>query len=302
MTAFTIPRAHRADDTSRAAAIEMLGGEEALDALVRDGLPVGPGDRFDSRDLFNFALRSGGGKTVPEQAFAFALRWMRSPAEALLKPRTSNFSLALKCSCTPTALARPRPEPYGGSVSDLTADDPTALQSPNDLVLARELSATVRTEGELVPLRSPLLRDEVEAFADLGVRWVKLPDSLREDVDLVTDHRVATCESASLHLARRFRDAGYLADTRIGWVIGMLDLVHAWVEVVDDDGVTKVVDPIFALLADLVPGANPLLTDPAVALRTNRLIPTGLAVGGRVAVHACATAPRTKITPAKEKP
>ncbi|MEJ2856442.1 MULTISPECIES: hypothetical protein [unclassified Saccharothrix] len=294
MTAFAIPLAHRQDDTSRAAAIEMLGGADALDALVRGGLPVGPDDRFDSRDLFNFALRSGGGRTVPEQAFAFALRWMRSPAEALLEPRTSRFSLSLTCSCDPVALARPRTEPYGGSVSGLTSDE--------DLVPTRDLTATVRTVGSLVPLRSEILRDEVEAFANLGVRWVKLPDTLREDVDLVTAQRVATCESASLYLARRFRDAGYLADTRIGWVLGMLDLVHAWVEVVDDDGVTKVVDPIFALLADLVPGANPLLTDPAVALRTNRLVPTGLTVGGRVAVHACAAAPRTKITPVKETP
>lgn len=296
MTAFTIPWAHRSDDTSRAAAIEMLGGEDALDALVRDGLPVGPGDRFDSRDLFNFALRAGGGRTVPEQAFAFALRWMRSSAEALLEPRTSRFSLTLHCSCPAVALARPRTQAHGGAVTDLIADD------DNDLVPTRELTATVRTVGSLLPLRSPVLRDEAQAFADLGVRWVKLPDTLREDVGLVTGRRVATCESASLYLARRFRDAGYLAETRIGWVLGMLDLVHAWVEVVDDDGVTKVVDPIFALLADLVPGANPLLTDPAVALRTNRLVPTGLAVGGRVAVHACATAPRTKITPVKETP
>ncbi|NUT93712.1 MAG: hypothetical protein HOY78_16995 [Saccharothrix sp.] len=290
MTAFAIPLAHRQDDTSRAAAIEMLGGADALDALVRGGLPVGPDDRFDSRDLFNFALRSGGGRTVPEQAFAFALRWMRSPAEALLEPRTSRFSLSLPCDCDPVALARPHLEPHGGSVRDTTTDS------------THEFTATIRTTGSLVPLRSEILRDEVEAFADLGVRWVKLPDALREDVDLVTSQRVATCESASLYLARRFRDAGYLADTRIGWVLGMLDLVHAWVEVVDDDGVTKVVDPIFALLADLVPGANPLLTDPAVALRTNRLIPTGLSVGGRVAVHACGAAPRTKITPVKETP
>ncbi|MFI9812472.1 hypothetical protein [Saccharothrix variisporea] len=289
MTAFAIPLAHRQDDTSRAAAIEMLGGADALDALVRGGLPVGPDDRFDSHDLFNFALRSGGGRTVPEQAFAFALRWMRSPAEALLEPRTSRFSLSLTCSCDPVTLARPHAEPYGGSVSDVTA-------------ATRELTATVRTVGSLVPLRSEILRDEVEAFANLGVRWVKLPDALREDVDLVTAHRVATCESASLYLARRFRDAGYLADTRIGWVLGMLDLVHAWVEVVDDDGVTKVVDPVFALLADLVPGANPLLTDPAVALRTNRLVPTDLTVGGRVAGHACGATPRTKITPVKETP
>jgi hypothetical protein len=132
------------------------------------------------------------------------------------------------------------------------------------------------------------------------VRWVKLPDALREDETLVETHRIATCESASRYLVRKLEQAGLTANTRIGWVVGMLDLVHAWVEVVDEDGVTKVLDPVFGLFARTVPNANPELTSLTSALRTNRLVPTALRVGGRVATHPCPNARfTTKIQPAK---
>jgi hypothetical protein len=283
---YLIPAEHHVPDTDRAAAAQLLGCDEpALDALVHKGLTVRE-DRFDSRDLFNLALHSGTGRTVPEQAFAFSLRWMRGSTEALLAPRTLSFTLTANCSCADVELAVPRPDLYGGTATEVVA--------------ATTVTATIRTEGRAVPLRSPVLRGLVEEVAGLGVRWVKLPDALREDESLVTSHRVATCESASRWLARRCRAAGYAATTRIGWVVGMLDLVHAWVEVTDDDGETKVVDPVFALFAATVPGANPLLTDPAVALRTNRLVPTALEVGGRVARHGCDLPVTVRINPVKE--
>jgi hypothetical protein len=281
---FLIPPEHHVGDTDRVTAAQILGcTDDALDSLVHNGLTV-DGDRFDSRDLFNLGLHSGTGRSVPEQAFAFTLRWMRAPTEDLLAPRTSRFSLSLSCDCPSATFAEPT----------CTVAEPE--------VTSTTLTTTIRTVGARTELRSHPLRELVREFAGLGVRWVKLPDALREDEDLLLSHRVATCESASRYLARRCREAGIPAVTRIGWVIGMLDLVHAWVEVTDDDGETKVVDPIFTLFATTIPGANPLLTDPTVALRTNRLVPTDLPVGGRVALHGCAAPVTTKITLVKEKP
>lgn len=282
---FLIPREHHVADTPRAEAARILDcTEEALDAFVRSGLLVRDG-RFDSRDLFNLGLHSGTGRTLPEQAFAYALRWMRSPTEDLLAPRTSRFSVTLGCSCTGALFAPPR------------------CPRVDDLVITeRCVTATIGTEGSLVPLRSLALIDIVRDFAGLGLRWMKLPEPLRQDEDLVLSHRVASCDSASRYLVRRCAEAGLRARTRIGWVIGMLDLVHAWVEVTDSDGVTKIIDPIFALFATTLPDANPVLTDPTVSLRTNRLIPTDLSVGGRVAQHDCDTPATIKITQLKEKP
>lgn len=290
---YLIPPEHHVPDTDRITATQILCCDDrTLDALVHSGLTVRD-DRFDGRDLFNVGLHSGTGRTAPEQAFAFSLRWMRSSADALIEPRRLGFTLTANCTCTRVSLAVPRPDLYGGAV------DPVP---ETDAVTAAKVTATLRTEGRAVPLRSPVLRGLVEEFAALGVRWVKLPDALRDDASLVTSHRVATCESASRYLAARCHAAGYAARTRIGWVVGMLDLVHAWVEVTDDDGETKILDPIFSSFAADVPGANPLLTDPAVALRTNRLIPTALAVGGRVAHHDCAAPVTVRINPVKEKP
>ena len=286
---FLIPLEHHVADTDRAEAAKILGcSEEALDAFIHSGLTVRDG-RFDSRDLFNIGLHSGTGRTMPEQAFAFALRWMRSPTEELVARRVSRFSFGLTCSCARASLARPRTDLYSGEVRDLTAT-------------ATNVTATISTTGAAAPVRSRTLVSLLRDFHGLGLRWVKLPDALRRKEELVTSHRVATCDSASRHLARQCRAAGIPATTRIGWVVGMLDLVHAWVEVTDEDGVTKVVDPIFALFAGTLPDANPVLTDPTVAFRTNRLIPTDLPVGGRVAQHACASPATVKIQQLKEMP
>lgn len=282
---FLIPREHHVADTPRAEAARILDcTEEALDAFVQSGLVV-QDDRFDSRDLFNLGLHSGTGRTLPEQAFAYALRWMRSPTPDLLAPRTSRFSVTLSCACAGALFAPPR------------------CDRVDDLVIAeRGMTATIGTSGSLTRLRSPELVEIVREFAGLGLRWMKLPEPLRQDEALVHSHRVASCDSASRYLARRCAEAGYTARTRIGWVIGMLDLVHAWVEVTDSDGVTKVIDPVFTLFATTLPDANPILTDPTVSLRTNRLIPTDLTVDERVAQHDCDTPPTIKITQLKEKP
>jgi hypothetical protein len=285
---FLIPPEHHIGDTDRTAAKQTLGcTDDTLDLLVHNGLTTSD-DRYDSRDLFNLGLHSGTGKTVPEQAFAFTLRWMRASTEDLLASRTSRFDLKLSCDCETATFAAPRCDLYGGEVREVGTTDTSR-------------TATIRTEGKLAPLVSPTLRDLVREFAALGIRWVKLPDALRDNESLLTEHRVATCESASRYLARRCEETGLKATTRIGWVIGMLDLVHAWVEVTDDDGETKIVDPVFSLFATTVTNANPLLTDPTVALRTNRLIPTDLPVGGRVAHHDCDAPITTKFRQVKEE-
>ncbi|MEU6076812.1 hypothetical protein [Micromonospora sp. NPDC047074] len=322
-TLFAVPPEHRLDDVDRASAKQILACDDrTLSMLLDRGLPASgaPGaEHFDSRDLFNLALYSGTGTTVPEQAFAYSLRWMRSSTEELLAPRASRFELRVACAagtCGPrptSVLAVPRPERSGGAVDDLTIDPAdggpdgdggdTVVRAAPGLAVA----ATVHTRGEQAQLRSPELRAITAEFAAMNLRWVKLPEAMQEDVELITTRGVASCASASRYLAQLCDRAGVPAVTRIGWVVGMLDLVHAWVEVEDDDGATKVIDPIFALFSATVPGTNPLLRDPAVALCTNRLVPTGLSVGRTVAEHRCAGEPTaarvtTKILPAPKRP
>ncbi|WP_291417175.1 hypothetical protein [Actinophytocola sp.] len=312
---YPIPAEHRVADTDHAAAAQLLNcSPRTLDQLVHNGLPSTDG-RFDSRDLYNLGLHSGAGTTGPEQAFGYTLRWLRAPTGTLIAPRSSTFELGARCGvpggCAGSpysVVARPLAKLYDGDVGDLELTgsmlvvESTVVSAQSEVAIA----TTLETRGRLAPLRAPALHAVMRDFLDAGLRWVKLPTALQSDRDLLAQHGIATCASAGLHLADACERAGYPAATRIGWVIGMLDLVHAWVEVVDDDGETKVLDPIFALFAAAVPDANPMLRDPTVSLRTNRLIPTGLRVGESVAGHACGWLPKpvrvsTKILPRRAR-
>jgi hypothetical protein len=115
---------------------------------------------------------------------------------------------------------------------------------------------------------------------------------------------VATCTALSRHLEERCREAGFLARTRRGWMLGMLDLVHAWLEVEDEDGVTKIVDPIFVLLAELARDPHPELPALCMGSQTNRLLPTTRRAGEPLERHVCGggespVEKRTTILPAR---
>jgi len=154
-----------------------------------------------------------------------------------------------------------------------------------------------------VPLRSTAARAAMREFAGAGLRWVKLPPVLGADVQLMLAQRIASCASASQHIAGLCRRAGLPATTRSGWIAG-LEMTHAWVEIVDEDGLTKVLDPIVALFAAMVPQANPVLSDPELGVRTNRLIPSGYPAVEPLARHTCGGAAAcadvtTRIVPAQ---
>ncbi|MBO2466220.1 hypothetical protein [Actinomadura violacea] len=309
---YVIPPGHHRPDTGRAEAARMLACDDrTVTALARHGLPSTgePGrERFDARDLFNLALYSGTGRTPVERDVASLLRWTRSSCEDLIAPRVSRFELGVACGdpdgCHPdahNALARPRTGAYGGAVRHVRAHPgrggrrvgaapDAAATTARSSGPAMAISAVLRTVGDCPVLRAPALRAIVREFMGAEPRYLRLPADLRDDPDLVP-RGFAGCGAASRYIERLCREEGVPATTRIGWVVGLPDVVHAWVEVVDDDGVTKVIDPTFTLLAELIPWSNPMLRDPALAFRTNRLVPTGLHVGGDVASHTCGRAP-----------
>ena len=67
----------------------------------------------------------------------------------------------------------------------------------------------------------------------------------------------------------------------------MLDLAHSWVEVVDDDGVLKAVDPIFLRLADHAEDPHPELAAGCIGSRLNRLLPASIPADGTMVSHRC---------------
>ncbi|KAB2342448.1 hypothetical protein [Actinomadura rudentiformis] len=299
---FTIPAEYREEIVSREGALEMLRcGDGVLDALIAAGLPCGGpagAELFDRYDLFNLSLASGSGASVPERSIEFALRWMNGEPDSWFQPLEWRFSVELECprpeGCGDDPvwrLAMPRPEEFGGEVLMLETSPDDAERGP-DWITARGstglgVRGRLRTRGRPGTLRSPVIRRIVEDFMAAGRRWARMPEALQCEDERVLAHGVAPCISASLHLERLFRAAGFESVTRRGWILGMLDLAHAWVEVVDEDGVRKPIDPIFVLLSGYARSPHPRFAETCRGSRLNRLLPTGLPAGSLLAYHGC---------------
>jgi hypothetical protein len=303
---YPVPEDHRVAYFDRVAALDLLRcGEDVFEALISAGLPHSgePGKEwFDRFDLFNLALASGSRTSVPEKAIAYALRWMHGGPETWTAPLDWTFTVTLdcpreECGTDPAwSHARLLPEAVGGELFQWhtdpagarIVDDRLVYEGPGPLTF----SGHVSTSGELMGLKSPRLRGIVDDFFAVGYRWVRLPEPHQWEFERVLSAGVSPCISASLFLEREFRRAGYHAFTRRGWLLGMLDLAHSWVEVVDDDGVTKPVDPIFTWLTEYAAAPHPDLATASIGSRMNRLLPAAMAADGRMATHECGGRPQ----------
>ncbi|MGW1838140.1 hypothetical protein [Streptomyces sp. BBFR2] len=298
---YAVPEDHRVGYFDRTAALDTLRcGEKTLDALIAAGLPTtgAPGDEwFDRFDLFNLALASGSGQSVPEKAIAYALRWMHGGPETWTARLDWNFVVNLSCPREVCGAgpewthARMLPEAVGGALHSWQVE-PAGAEITGDVLRHTgpgplRFSGHVSTSGALMDLRSPKLRSIVDDFFALGHRWVRLPEPLQWEYERVLSAGVSPCISASLFLQKEFEAAGYRAFTRRGWLLGMLDLAHSWVEVTDDDGVTKPVDPIFTWLTAYAAKPHPGLAEASIGSRMNRLLPAAMAADGLMATHRC---------------
>lgn len=314
-TLFPVPGEYWSPDTPAAVAEQLLDCSTAtLDELTAQGLPhlrLDGETLYDQCDLFNLALYSGSAATPPEMSFRFALRWMSSPLDDLLVRRAWSFHADISCpgpnACMGNAestFAMPIPELYGGSLV-VEPNDGTPPVIDSDGLLhsltddgALSVQASLTLGGDQAAIQSPEIREIYSDFLGSRPRWVKLPPALHIEVDLLNAHGVATCVSASLYLERELQRAGFNVRTRRGWVLGMLDLVHAWVEVLDSDGTVRVIDPIFGLFSAILPNANPWLSDPNTSIRSNRLLPTQRSAAQPIALHRCGgeeSTPKTSL-------
>ncbi|MGW4365657.1 hypothetical protein ACWEKT_08430 [Nocardia takedensis] len=296
-----VPAAFAEPRLTRHQALEMLRcGDEVLDRLVAGGLPAaGTGEdrRFDWYDLFNLGLYSGTGRSQAELAFGFGVRWMSAPISTWTEEREWDVRLTLGCGrprCGPEPVWRiavPRPEINGGSILDsevLPARPVTrAGMYESRAPQAPQVHVRVRTRGEHRRLLAAGATEIVREFIARDLRWVRMPERMQADPGAVHALGVANCISAGLELAQLMTAAGYQARTRRGWLLGVMDIEHAWVEVLDDDGVVKAVDPVFALLGRFVPDAPPDFADACLGSRLNRLLPTDLRADQPLVQHEC---------------
>ncbi|GAB2859924.1 hypothetical protein GCM10022221_69370 [Actinocorallia aurea] len=290
------PAAHRRADVGRDAARSLLGCDDAtLDLLLEAGLPSsGTGDaaRFDRFDLINVAIYGGAGRSVPEAAQRYVLRYADGRPDSWTEPRRWTLRWLLRCAdqtCEGKWRVRlPTPELFGGSLTDPPGPDPLETTGPSVRITTGAVTAGHRAE-----VRSPVARalfDEVLTELETGrLRYQWLPADLGADLPGAVANGTLDCVAAALLLAERGRERGLSTRTRRGRMLGMIAVDHAWAEIRDDDGRWLPLDPVFALLG----GTG--RTGPAAAgfaafcagSVPGRFLPWDVAAGAPLAEHSC---------------
>ncbi|MEU8550915.1 hypothetical protein AB0C81_28690 [Streptomyces roseoverticillatus] len=286
-----VPVEYSRKSESESVAREMLRcGSADIDRLVGAGLPfeVRSGVRyFDVNDLYNLGMYSGRGDTQPELAFRMLFRFAGRAVDGLLCEKSWDFKVVLECvGCegeAPWRFAAPDAARFGGRVAGGAAPQVSAGSA--------RYEAVVTTLGARTPLVSSVLRGLTRDYLDSGYRWQMVPVAMQADYELVHALGATSCIAASLLLAERFRAAGYRAEAKRGWFCGVLggalDLPHACVEVVDDDGVLKTVDIAKAQLAARLSPDTGDFQELCLGSVYNKVIPSTASGNASFGYHEC---------------
>lgn len=291
-----VPEAERAATIPAAEAATMLRlspGE--LDALTAAGLPcVGAGDgrHYDYRDLYNVGLYSGTGRSRPEQALKMMLRFASLPEQDLLSRRRwmvrmSATCPACRCSGSPAGswtVRQPDPAPAGGRTLSWEVRERVsgAIAEATPDFLAE---GVVETVGSRCQVTSPVIRAVVAEFLARGLRWHLLTSQQRRDLELAHRAGITDCVIASRYLASKLTAIGIAASTCQGWMSGFVNSAHTWLEVVDDDGVLKMVDVVLPGLAEMLSPGSESYRRLALGSFINRVIRADCAGDEPLVVH-----------------
>jgi len=302
------PEPHRVASVSRAQALQILRCQQGvLDELCARGLPhsgTPPEERYDSSDLTNLALGSESRRSIPELGASFIARLANgTPPDWVTEQRWRVQARALavhqgECGTDPRwSFRRPVPERFGGECLEWKEggslsmiDHRVAVDPEHPSTLS--LSGIVHTRGEMRVVRSPTLQSLYREMVDT-LSFAAMPIALATDVQVVAKAKAADCVGISNLLEHECRRAGYRAWARRGLLLGMLGAgEHSWLEVVDDDDETKVLDPTLPIVARRrSPRPTPDFTAFCIGSISNRLLPFDCSAGEQIAEHHCGRSP-----------
>lgn len=281
-----IPLPHRSGTLSEAAARRLLRCTPASFAQLVDlGLPSvdGPtGTLYDSHDIQNVGLASKSGRTEVELGMRLVLAFMQAPVQELLQPRRWHYRLRLESpvgvgAALLRSVYRPTPETTGGTLESCLLPDGRPAPVVDEFVKVpqrSEVAGTIVTSGSEQTIRSEQIRTVVFELLESGVRWQYMPESLSAEPHNALAHGIGNCQTLSAALRQRLAEAGVEAHAYHGWTITLSQLDHGWVEVVDDDGIVKWLDPSFSLLATVHGYGPQAFSDLVFGSALNRVVPT----------------------------
>ncbi|MFI6743395.1 hypothetical protein ACIBI9_61865 [Nonomuraea sp. NPDC050451] len=193
---------------------------------------------YDARDMYNLALYSGLGNTQPELEMKYLGRII-VPSD---RTRTLRFNVVMSATC-----------PQGTACDSDEWEAPELCGSAWD----EKITGAGRAEWQGVITRqgtSATIQDsrigEVWQYALQRYRYHYTPPKLSIEVSYTYRWNVGDCVGLSMALAGHLKDIKKDAYPRVGYLVAGLGAQrHAWVEVVDSDGLTKTLDISLACLA-----------------------------------------------------
>jgi hypothetical protein len=275
--------------------------EAVLAELVERGLPCEEredGRFFERADLYNVALWSGSGRSLPELGAVFIRRLGALDVAAWTERRRWDVRIELRCplgsECPggPWELARPDPRTLDGSEVEWRDGDrgpppPTGpiAASPSQRFFAIE--ASFETEGSEAEIVAPALREAYDMVV-ADYRYQVLQRGWQRDLDSLRRSRVADCVAAASLVAAACSDAGYEAKVDAGLLLGAFGFAnHRWVRVRDDDGEWKLLEPTLPMLSKVAGSHDPGFARFCCGSTINRIVACEPLASGGLAEHVC---------------
>jgi len=277
-----VPAAYRCGTLDENRVLRILRCTPASLAALRD-LGLTPqdkreGPRYDACDIRNAALYSMSDRTEVEAAMRPILSFLRGPDEVLFAERRWTYQMRPVAEpgtgmCLTYPLA---PEVSGGETEALTVDGAPPRRAGDRVAVPAGslLRGTIVTRGRPGRPLNPLILSITADFLASGVRWHYLPEGLKTDAHAACAAGVGNCDTLSAVLAERLTAAGFATSIYRGWIIGITEVPHSWIEVTDDDGDLKVIDPSLLLLASHSSLGSPDFAARALGARLSRVAPT----------------------------
>jgi hypothetical protein len=258
------PAEYRQPTVDEAAARKMLRctaeSFQALRSLGLEGEQTADGLMFDASDLRNAALYSLSGRTEVEMAMRPILAFLQGTDQEMFAERRWTFEMAAAemaaaettdRAAGPVLIHPPTPAAFGGTLvrQDVGGTEAGAGDGRVSVPYGETLRGEMVTRGGPDPIADPSIKALIDELLAAGVRWHYLAEGLKQDAYAAQARGVGNCDTMSIVLCDRLRAAGYRAQVYRGWIVGITEVPHSWVEVVDGDGRTKVIDPSLLVLA-----------------------------------------------------